>query len=163
MFIKLAKGSLEVEPWILPRGRGFESHPIDVTNDSYFFEKGLIKKYFSVMAHVYEAQTKEMIDFPAYNLCFLNVIFNKLETYGLIDGKPSKTGAEPPNVLVIPVISRLYSYCHDGIELIQKTLKRRGFDCTCSKYKVVKVPLKDGSGEQDGFSYEFKLTKIEKK
>jgi hypothetical protein len=111
------------------------------------------------MAHVYEKQTKEMVDFPAYNLCFLNVIFDKLETYGLIDGKPSKTGAEPPSILVIPVISRMYSYCHEGVELIKKTLKRRGFDCEVSKYKIVKLPNKNGEGEQDGYSYEFKLSK----
>ena len=111
------------------------------------------------MAHVYEKETKDKVDFPAYNLCFLNVILNKLESYGLIDGKPSKTGAEPPSVLIIPVISRLYRYCFDGIELITKTLNRRGFDCTLSKYKVVKVQTKDGSGEQDGYSYEFKLSK----
>jgi hypothetical protein len=114
------------------------------------------------MAHVYEKQTKDMVDFPAYNLCFLSVILNKLETYGLIDGKPSKTGAEPPSILVVPVISRLYSYCFDGIELIKKTLSRRGFNCEMTKYKVVKVPVKDGEGEQDGYSYEFKLTKNNK-
>ena len=111
------------------------------------------------MAHVYEKTTKDKIDFPAYNLCFLNVILNKLETYGLIDGKPSKTGVEPPSILIVPVISRMYSYCYDGIELVTKTLKRRGFDCSMTKYKVVKVPTKDGNGEQDGYSYEFKLSK----
>lgn len=115
------------------------------------------------MAHVYEQQTKDKVDFPAYNLCFLNVILGKLETYGLIDGKPSQTGAEPPSILVIPIISRLYSYCFDGIELIKKTLKRRGFDCTLAKYKAVKIPVKDGVGEQDAYSYEFKLSKIANK
>jgi hypothetical protein len=116
------------------------------------------------MAHAleYEKQTKDKIDFPAYNLCFLNVILNKLETYGLIDGKPSKTGTEPPSVLIIPVISRLYSYCFDGLELIQKTLKRRGFDCVLNKYKVVELEAKDGKGEQKGYSYEFRLTKTKK-
>ena len=112
------------------------------------------------MTHVYEKQTKDTVDFPAYNLCFLGIILNKLETYGLIDNKPSKIGVEPPSVLVIPVISRMYSYCFDGIELIKKTLNRRGFNCEMSKYKVVKVPSVSGDGEQDGYSYEFKLTKI---
>ena len=123
----------------------------------------LVKKFLiknNVMAHVYEKQTKEIIDFPEYNLCFLGIIINKLETYGLIDGKPSKTGVEPPSILVIPIVSRLYRYCYDGIELIKKTLQRRGFNCEMSKYKVVKIPTADGTGEQDGFSYEFKLTKI---
>lgn len=115
------------------------------------------------MTHVYEKQTKDMVDFPAYNLCFLNVILNKLEMYGLIDGKPSSTGAEPPSILVIPVISRMYSYCFDGIELVTKTLKRRGFDCTMSKYKVVKLQAKEGEGEVDGFSYEFKISKLNSK
>ena len=103
------------------------------------------------MAHVYEKQTKEIIDFPEYNLWFLGIIINKLETYGLIEGKPSKTGVEPPSILVIPIVSRLYRYCYDGIELIKKTLQRRGFNCEMSKYKVVKIPTADGTGEQDGF------------
>jgi hypothetical protein len=53
----------------------------------------------------------------------------------------------------------MYAYCQDGIELIQKTLKRRGFNCEVSKYKIVKLPNKNGEGEQDGYSYEFKLSK----
>jgi len=123
------------------------------------FEKRNINKKNNVMTNVYEKQTKDKVDFPAYNLCFLNVIINKLETYGMLSGKPSKIGVEPPSVLVIPIVSRAYSYCFDGIELIKKTLSRRGFTCEMSKYKVVKVPTKDGEGEQNGYSYEFKLTK----
>ena len=112
------------------------------------------------MAHVYEKQTKDMIDFPAYTLCFLNIAMNKLESYGLIDGKPSTTGIEPPNVLLIPVVSRNFSYCQDGIDLITKTLKRRGFSFEVDNYKVVTLEAKDGKGEEKGYSYKLKLKKL---
>lgn len=110
------------------------------------------------MAHVYEKQTKETVDFPAYILCFLGIIMDKLEFYGLIDGKPGKLDSDAPETLVIPIVSRKYPYCFDGIELIRKTMKRRGFDCTMAKYKV--DTIKDPNGNPcEGYSYEYKITK----
>ena len=105
------------------------------------------------MTQSYEKQTKDSVDFPAYNLCFLNAILSKLEMYGLIEGKKSQIGAEPPSILVIPIISRKFKYCFDGIELIEKTLKRRGFNCSMTKYKALE-------GDKEGYSYEFKISKI---
>ena len=75
------------------------------------------------MAYVCEKVTKDMIDLPAYILCFLGIIMDKLEFYGFIDGKPGKLDTAPPSVLVIPIVSKKYQYCYDGIELIEKTLK----------------------------------------
>jgi hypothetical protein len=114
------------------------------------------------MEHVYEKQTKDTVNFPEYNLCFLGILVEKLETYGLI-GKP-KTGAEAPTVLNVPVISRNYPYCYDAIELIKKTLKRRGVDCEMSSYQVTTLENngKEG-GEQKGYSYMFKLKKASSK
>jgi hypothetical protein len=110
------------------------------------------------MEHVYEKQTKDTVNFPEYNLCFLGILVEKLETYGLI-GKP-KTGAEAPTVLNVPVISRNYPYCYDAIELIRKTLKRRGVDCEMSSYQVTTLENKGKEGgEQKGYSYMFKLKK----
>lgn len=107
------------------------------------------------MAHVYEKQTKDTVNFPAYNLCFLKILVDKLNTYGIL-GK-SKTGAEPPSVLNVPVVSRDFPYCFDGISLIQKTLKRRGIDCEMSSYKVTTLEAKEGEGETKGYSYMFKM------
>lgn len=114
------------------------------------------------MEHVYEKQTKDTVNFPEYNLCFLGILVEKLETYGLI-GKP-KTGAEAPTVLNVPVISRNYPYCYDAIELIRKTLKRRGVDCEMSSYQVTTLENKGKEGgEQKGYSYMFKLKKASNK
>ena len=66
------------------------------------------------MENVYEKQTKDTVNFPEYNLCFLGILVEKLETYGLL-GRP-KTGAEAPTVLNVPIISRNYPYCYDAIE-----------------------------------------------
>ena len=110
------------------------------------------------MAHVYEKQTKDTVNFPEYNLCFLGILIEKLETYGLL-GK-SKTGADAPTVLNVPVISRNFPYCYDGINLITKTLKRRGIDCEMTSYKVTTLEKKGSeSEEQKGYSYSFKLKK----
>ena len=110
------------------------------------------------MAHVYEKQTKETVDFPAYTLCFLGILLDKLEFYGLIDGKPGKLGVDTPTTLVVPIVSKRFRYCWDGIELIQKTLKRRGFNCKMENYKVIDIEEKDGS-KTEGYRYEYKLTK----
>ena len=110
------------------------------------------------MAHVYEKVTKDMVDLPAYILCFLGIIMDKLEFYGFIDGKPGKLGTAPPSVLVIPIVSKKYQYCYDGIELIEKTLKRRGFDCKMEHYKTIDIDDKDGS-KTKGYSYEYKLSR----
>jgi len=110
------------------------------------------------MAHVYEKQAIENVDFPAYTLCFLGIIMNKLEFYGLIEGKPGKLDTEIPSTLVIPIVSRRYPYCYEGISLIEKTMKRRGFDCQMSHYKTIDIDEKDGS-KTKGYSYEYKLSK----
>jgi len=110
------------------------------------------------MLHVYEKVTKDKIDFPAYTLCFLGIIMNKLEFYGLIDGKKGKIDTESPTTLVIPVVSRKFEYCYDGIELIKKTLKRRGFVCDMAHYKTIEIDEKDGT-KSKGYSYEYKISK----
>jgi len=111
------------------------------------------------MAHVYEKTTKDMIDLPSYVLCFLGIIMDKLEFYGLIDGKPGKLDTSPPSALVVPIVSKKYRYCYDGIELIEKTLNRRGFNCKMEKYKTVVLDDKTTGGKVDGYSYEYKLSK----
>ena len=111
------------------------------------------------MAHVYEKQTRETVDFPAYTLTFLGVLLDKLEFYGLIDGKPSKINTDAPSTLVVPIVSKKFKYCWDGIELIQKTLKRRGFNCKMEKYSVVDVDEKDGT-KSEGYRYQYKLSKV---
>jgi hypothetical protein len=114
------------------------------------------------MENVYEKQTKDTVNFPEYNLCFLGILVEKLETYGLL-GRP-KTGAEAPTVLNVPIISRSYPYCYDAIELIRKTLKRRGVDCEMSSYQVTTLESKSKEGgEQKGYSYMFKLKKASNK
>ena len=110
------------------------------------------------MAHVYEKQTKDTVDFPAYVLCFLGAIMNKLEFYGFIEGKPSKIATAPPNTLVIPIVSRMYSYCFDAVSLIEKTFNRKGFVCKMEKYKVIDIDEKDGS-KVKGYSYDYRITK----
>lgn len=110
------------------------------------------------MAHVYEKNTKETVDFPAYTLCFLGIIMNKLEFYGLIDGKKGKLDTDPPSTLVIPIVSRKFQYCYDGVELIEKTIKRRGFNCKMEHYKIVDIDEKDGT-KSKGYSYEYKISK----
>jgi hypothetical protein len=115
------------------------------------------------MDKVYEKQTKDTVNFPEYNLCFLGILVEKLETYGLLGNVP-KTGAEAPTVLNVPVISRNYPYCYDAIELIKKTLKRRGVDCEMSSYQVTTLENKGKEGgEQKGYSYMFKLKKASNK
>lgn len=107
---------------------------------------------------IYEKQTKDTVDFPAYTLCFLGIIINKLEFYGLIDGKSNKLGTEVPSTLVIPIVMKKYKYCYEGIDLIEKTLKRRGYNCKMEHYTVIDVDEKDGS-KTKGFKYEFKVSK----
>jgi len=110
------------------------------------------------MAHVYEKQTKDTVDFPAYVLCFLKVITNKLEFYGFIDSKSSKPNTETPTTLVIPIVSKVYNYCFDAISLIEKTINRKGFICKMEKYKVIDVDEKDGS-KVKGYYYDYRITK----
>lgn len=110
------------------------------------------------MSQAYEKMTKDMVDFPAYVLCFLGIIMNKLEFYGFIDGKPSKLESEAPSTLVIPIVSRKFKYCFDGIELIEKTLKRRGFDCKMNHYKTEEITDTNGATCM-GYSYEYKISK----
>ncbi len=109
------------------------------------------------MTHVYEKNTKDMIDLPAYVLCFLGIIMNKLEFYGFIDGKPGKTETIP-SVLIIPIVSKRFQYCFDGIELVEKTIKRRGFNCKMEHYKTIDVDDKDGN-KVKGYQYEYKISK----
>jgi hypothetical protein len=113
------------------------------------------------MAHVYEKFTKDMVDLPSYVLCFLGIIMDKLEFYGLIEGKPGKSETSSPSVLVVPIVSRKFQYCYDAIELIEKTMKRRGFDCKMEHYKTIEMDGKDGNKEK-GYSYEYKLSKSKK-
>lgn len=101
---------------------------------------------------------KDAVDLPAYTLCFLGVIMKKLEFYGLIDGKEGKSGTDAPTTLIIPIVSKKFQYCYDGIELIEKTINRRGFCCKMEHYKVVDVDEKDGS-KSKGYSYEYKISK----
>jgi hypothetical protein len=83
---------------------------------------------------------------------------NKLEFYGLIEGKSGKSGADAPNTLIVPVHTKKYKYCCDAIELIEKTLKRRGFECKMTHYKPEEE--KDADGEVISlYSYEYKITK----
>lgn len=110
------------------------------------------------MVHVYEKNTKETVDLPAYVLCFLDIIMDKLEFYGLIDGKKNKSESEPPSTLIIPIVSRKYRYCYDGIELIEKTIKRRGFECKMNHYKTIDIDEKNGT-KGTGYQYEYKITK----
>jgi len=106
----------------------------------------------------YQKTTKEMVDLPEYVLCFLGVIMNKLEFYGLIDGKASKISEDAPTTLIVPIRSKKYKYCYDAIELIEKTLKRRGFTCRMTHYKPEEE--KDDDGEVISlYSYEYKITK----
>lgn len=110
------------------------------------------------MAHTYEKMTKQTVDFPAYTLCFLGAIMDKLKLYGLIEGKGDKIVKETPSTLIVPIISKKYGYCYDGISLIEKTLKRRGFDCKMEHYKTIDVQEKDGNMTK-GYSYEYRISK----
>jgi len=112
------------------------------------------------MAHVYEKMTNGTIDLPMYTLSFLNVILNKLETYGFIN--EGKSNVVPPDTIILPIKSKSYPYCFDGICLIEKTIKRRGFDCRMSRFKIVKVTNDDGK-EQTAYSYEYTISKSKKK
>ena len=113
------------------------------------------------MAHVYEKMTKDTIDLPAYTLCFLGVILDKLEFYGLIEGKKSKLDTAPPDTIIMPITSRLYPYCYDGVNLIEKTVNRRGFTCKMDKYQVVELTDSEGK-KREGYSYQYKITKNKK-
>ena len=111
------------------------------------------------MTHVYEKQTKDTVDCPAYTICFLNIIMNKLELYGLIKGKNNRLEVEVPKTIVIPIVSRKLPYCYDGISLIEKTMKRRGFNCAMKHYKSIDIDEKDGT-KSKGYSYEYEISKI---
>lgn len=113
------------------------------------------------MAHVYEKTTKDTVDLSAYVLCFIKIIQKKLEFYGFIDGVPAKSGEQPPSTLVIPIVSRKFQYCYDAIELIEKTFRRKGFNCSMKYYKHIDIDEKDGS-KTKGFSYEYEISKIKK-
>lgn len=106
----------------------------------------------------YQKTTKEMVDLPEYVLCFLGVIFNKLEFYGLIDGNSSINKEDAPTTLVIPIHTKTYKYCYDAIGLIEKTLKRRGFTCRMTHYKPEEEKDDDGN-VISLYSYEYKITK----
>ena len=106
----------------------------------------------------YQKQTKDTIDLPAYVLCFLKVIMDKLEFYGFINGSKTKVGAIAPDTMILPIISKEYCYCFDAVSLIEKTINRRGFNCKMEKYKVVDIDDADGS-KTKGYSFEYKITK----
>ena len=113
------------------------------------------------MAHIYEKMANNTIDLPAYTLCFLGVILDKLEFYGLIEGKKSKSETAPPDTIILPITSRFYPYCYDGISLIEKTINRRGFSCKMDKYKIVEVTDSDGK-KREAYSYQYKISKTKK-
>ena len=93
--------------------------------------------------------------FPAYTMGFLNVIVGKIKDYGMMKGiKPIKCNTIPDK-LIIPIVSKKYAYCHNGINLVQKTLNRIGFNCSMNKYKI----NVDENNNDDSYEYHFTITK----
>jgi len=113
------------------------------------------------MTNVYEKVPNGIVDLPNYVLSFLGVILDKLEFYGLIESKEKKIDTSTPSTLIIPFVSKDYPYCYGGVELIEKTLKRRGIDCKMEQYSTVDIDKEDGT-KTKGYKYKYKLTKIKK-
>ena len=110
------------------------------------------------MTHVLsEEDIKKSVDFTEYTLCFLGCIIDKLKIYGMLGDNPSDKVNLPATTLFVPIKSNRYRYCFDGINLIIKTLKRRGFKCELNKY----VTLEDEKGTET-YKYEFKIQTIRK-
>ena len=109
------------------------------------------------MTHVYEKTTKETVDFPVYVLSFLMAIMNKLKAYGLI-GENQKKKEDIPDKITIPIVSKRFKYCYDGIKLIKKTIGRRGFTCELKRFKSESI--KDAEGKTcPGYTYEYEISK----
>lgn len=104
----------------------------------------------------YKKMTKDMIDFPEYVLGFLSVIVSKLRFYGMIDGFTPKVGSEAATSLIMPIVSKKYRYCYEGIALVEKTMNKRGFKCQMKSYRAEES--EDGKLE---YHYNFSVTKIE--
>lgn len=108
------------------------------------------------MTHVLsEEDIKKSVDFTEYTLCFLSCIIDKLKFYGMLGDNPSDKVNMPNTTLFVPIKSTKYRFCFEGIELIRKTLKRRGFNCELSKYDTI-----EGTGDEKGtetYKYEFKI------
>ena len=107
----------------------------------------------------YNKHTKDTIDFPSYVSSFPNKLIGKMETYGMIGDNPNRMFKNPSATITIPLVSRRYPYCFDAIELIKKTIKRRGFNCELPRYVVNKIDNPNNT-KSDAYSYEFKITNI---
>ena len=111
------------------------------------------------MTHVLsEEDIRKSVDFTEYTLCFLGCIIDKLKFYGMLGDNPSDKVNMPSTTLFVPIKSNKYRYCFDGIELIRKTLRRRGFKCELNKYDTI-------AGDEKGvetYKYEFKIQNIKK-
>jgi len=99
---------------------------------------------------------KGYIELPTYVTAFLGTMIEKLRLYGMIDCFPAQPNDVNKLVLTIPFNGVKYEYCYDGIDLISKTLKKRGIMCHMVKYERV------GNGDDVKFNYKFELRKMKK-
>ena len=102
----------------------------------------------------------EVVNLPEYVLSFLKIIIEKLKAYGFIETDDNKEVVknQKANCLYLPIASKRYRYCYDGILLIEKTINRRGFNCKINKFLTKKVKNSDDK-EVDCYFYEFKINK----
>ena len=93
------------------------------------------------------------VDLPEYVTAFLCAILDKLRESGFLNTNPDKTSDNTNNSFTIRISTKTKPYCYDGIELIKKTLSRKGINCSLMKYEKEKGGV---------FVYEFLFTKKKK-
>jgi hypothetical protein len=94
-------------------------------------------------------QKDNLVDFPKYVTTFVNLINNRLSFHGMLKEKPTAQKL-PPCQLHVTVHSDTFSYCYDGIKLIEKTFSNKGIECKCSKFV-------SNADSKQKYSYEFVL------
>lgn len=100
---------------------------------------------------------KGYVELPSYVIAFVGDMMKKLRLYGMVDCTPAQPDEVNRLVLTIPFNNTKYEYCYDGIQLIAKTMKKRGIWCHMVKYERV------GKDDNMSFNYVFELRKLKDK
>ena len=96
----------------------------------------------------YKKITKDDVNFPAYCLFFIKRILANIKEAELDD----------ETTLTLQIDTAEFPYCYDAIELIVRTIIRKGYYTRIPGYKRLKK-----EGDPDVFQYKWTIRKLKKK
>jgi hypothetical protein len=91
--------------------------------------------------------TKADVNFPEYCFFFLSNILKDIEKKNMMDGDMT--------VVHIESLLSKHPYCYDGVELVCRTLLRKGYEVMIPTYRK-----EDASGGEIVVKYNWKVKKL---